>query len=77
MIVVGIDASNLRNGGGLTHLTELLSQNTPVVGTIKKVIIWSGKKTFDLLEDRPWISKCLQPELDRSWFSRIYWQRFN
>ena len=36
---LGIDASNIRTGGGLTHLVELLNAATPQEYGINKVIV--------------------------------------
>ena len=38
--VIGIDASNLRRGGGITHLVELISATKPELYNIAKVVAW-------------------------------------
>ena len=49
--ILGIDASNIRGGGGITHLIELLKiENINIYG-FKKVILWGGEKTLSLVED--------------------------
>lgn len=73
---LGIDASNLRAGGGVTHLVELLRAADPLVYGFASVIVWSGEATLRCLEDRPWLEKCHQPILDRSLPYRVFWQRF-
>ncbi|RUQ32320.1 MAG: hypothetical protein EKK68_06885 [Candidatus Competibacteraceae bacterium] len=38
-LVVGIDASNLRGGGGVTHLAELLLAANPAAHGVDSVVI--------------------------------------
>ena len=73
---IGIDASNIRQGGGLTHIKELLSFSQPDRFAIKKIIIWGGRETLDELQERPWLKKICPPEIDYCWLSRIFWQRY-
>ena len=75
-LVIGIDASNLRQGGGQTHLSEILRFNQPENHSIEKVIVWGGRSTLDILDSRPWINKICPPEIDKSWISRMFWQKF-
>ncbi len=40
---IGIDASNLRGGGGgVTHLIQLLDATNPKKFNIEKIIVWGG-----------------------------------
>ena len=73
---LGIDASNLRAGGGVTHLVELLRAADPVAYGFANIVIWGGKETLQCLEDRPWLEKCYQPCLDLGLPYRVFWQRF-
>lgn len=75
-MIVGIDASNIRVGGGVTHLVELLRAAEPLAHGFSKVIVWAGQATLRRIEDRPWLVKSCQPLLDRSLPYRIFWQRF-
>jgi glycosyltransferase involved in cell wall biosynthesis len=75
-LTIGIDASNIRGGGGVTHLVELLRAANPADHGFSKIIVWSGSKTLALLEDRDWLVKTHDPLLDRSLFKRVCWQRF-
>lgn len=71
---LGIDASNLRRGGGVTHLANILRYGEPQRFGIEKVVLWAGRNQMDLIEDRPWLEKSDQPALDRNLLSRLYWQ---
>ena len=72
--VVGIDATNLRGGGGITHLVELLSSAEPDVHGFKRIVIWSSAATLRMLEDKPWLVKRNPPELDKGLLHRSFWQ---
>jgi glycosyltransferase involved in cell wall biosynthesis len=72
--VVGIDATNLRGGGGVTHLVELLRIFQTEVHGFKRIVIWSSSATLRLLEDKPWLVKCNPPELDKGLLHRSLWQ---
>lgn len=73
---VGIDASNIRAGGGITHLAEMLRAAQPADYGFQQVIVWGGKVILDRLTDHPWLLKAHDPALDRSLAMRLYWQRF-
>lgn len=75
-MVVGIDAANLRRGGGVTHLIELLGAAEPTRQGISRVVIWGGTQTLAAITDRPWLDKRHPPELDRGLLQRTLWQRF-
>jgi glycosyltransferase involved in cell wall biosynthesis len=75
-MILGIDASNIRDGGGVTHLVELLKVAEPEKSGFSKVIVWSGKKTLDKIEERQWLIKSYLPVLDKNLLYRVFWQRF-
>jgi glycosyltransferase involved in cell wall biosynthesis len=75
-LVLGIDASNIRAGGGVTHLVEILKHVDISVHGFSKVILWSGKKTLDQITDRVWLEKSYEPLLNKSLFHRTFWQKF-
>ena len=73
---IGIDASNLRAGGGVTHLMELLRAAQPAEYGINLVVVWGGKPTLKALEAQPWLSKRNPPALDKGLLQRTHWQRY-
>lgn len=75
-MILGIDASNIRAGGGLTHLAEILRVANPVFYGFEQVIIWSGANTLREIDDKDWLSKIYVPYLDKSLPFRLFWQRF-
>lgn len=76
-MIVGIDATNLRSGGGVTHLAELLSAAQPASVEIERVVIWGGIPTLTALDERPWLVKCNPSALDKGLFQRTLWQRYS
>ena len=74
--VIGIDATNLRLGGGRTHLTELLRAADPHRDQFHSICVWGSNETLDKIDDRSFINKKAVPELERGLFSRIIWQFF-
>jgi glycosyltransferase involved in cell wall biosynthesis len=73
-LIVGIDAANLRGGGGVTHLIELLAAAAPGEHGIERVVVWSGKATAAKLPQRPWLDVVTPPALDKGLLSRAWWQ---
>lgn len=74
-LVIGVDGSNIRTGGGLTHLRHLLAEATPREFGIDRVVLWSSHATIARLPERPWLQAVHEPALDRSLPHRIWWQR--
>jgi glycosyltransferase involved in cell wall biosynthesis len=74
-IVVGIDGSNLRAGGGVTHLRQLLSAASPESVGIRRVVVWANSATGSLLPDQPWLDVVRVPLLDETLERRVYWQQ--
>jgi len=76
-LTIGIDATNLRRGGGLTHLIELLRVAQPKLFGINKVIVWGGFPTLNALDDCSWLFKHNPAALDKGLLQRILWQRYS
>ena len=74
---IGIDATNLRRGGGRTHLIELLRAANPVRDQFDSVIVWGSRQTLDLLIDASWLDKVVVPALEKGLLRRTLWQRFS
>jgi glycosyltransferase involved in cell wall biosynthesis len=76
-LVVGIDATNLRRGGGVTHLIEILGAAEPKKHSIAKIVVWGGAQTLAKLKDQDWLEKINPTASNRGLFSRTWWQRFS
>ncbi len=70
---IGIDASNIRVGGGVTHLVQILSAADPYALGIKSITVWGGRKIMAFLPGRPWLRPLYQPVLDRPLPWRVWW----
>lgn len=73
---VAIDASRNRSGGAKAHLIGILNAIDPRDHNIAKVHVWSYDSLLEQLPDTPWLIKHSPPELNRSIFSQLWWQRF-
>ncbi len=76
-LTVGIDATNLRSGGGVTHLVELISAANPEQYGIARVIVWGGSSTLVKLPNKPWLIKNNPVALNKGFFFRTFWQWFH
>ena len=75
-MIIGVDASNIRAGGGVTHLSEVLKNCRPSDYGFERVIVWAGARTVSGLCDQLWIEKVYVPILDGLLPQRIWWQQF-
>jgi glycosyltransferase involved in cell wall biosynthesis len=73
-MILGIDASNVRAGGGVTHLRNLLSVAEPSRYGFERVVVWSSRATLARLPERDWIEPAYEPWLDRALPWRLLWQ---
>ena len=53
---LGIDASNIRQGGGVTHLSQLLAAAEPQAAGIGRVTVWACQATVASLPRHAWLS---------------------
>lgn len=74
LVTVGIDGSNVRFGGGLTYLSQLLSHAEPAQAGIGTVHLWAGTDTLAVVPDRSWLRKHVVAALDRGLGARIWWR---
>jgi glycosyltransferase involved in cell wall biosynthesis len=77
MIHLGIDATNLRQGGGITHLIELLSCFDQSQSSIKKVTVWSSYALECKLPKKDWLIIRRDNWIDKNRFVRFLGQQFH
>jgi len=75
-IRIGIDAANIRHGGGRTHLIELLQAADPIRDGFLEVYVWGSEETLSKLPKYHWLKKEFTSALGGSLFRRILWQKF-
>ncbi|OWK73529.1 hypothetical protein CBW16_08425 [Flavobacteriaceae bacterium JJC] len=73
-MILGIDATNIRSGGGLTHLKEVLQYAEPKDYLFEKVIVWSNEKTLSKLPDYDWLHKKTHNLLNQSFIFSFLFQ---
>jgi glycosyltransferase involved in cell wall biosynthesis len=71
---VGIDASNLRGGGGITHLAALLSHLEIADAGVEQIVVWGSRAVLGRLVERPWLVKFNPRKLEGSAAARLAWR---
>jgi glycosyltransferase involved in cell wall biosynthesis len=74
-VVVGIDASNLLDGGGLTHLANLIEHAPLTGGTVGRVSVWARPVVAERLPVREGVEVAGPPQLAGGLLQRLTWQR--
>jgi len=72
---LGINASRARSGGAVAHLVGNLRDVDPAEFGIGQVHVWSYAKLISALPSAPWLVKHAPPELNRSLFGQLWWER--
>jgi glycosyltransferase involved in cell wall biosynthesis len=76
-IKVGIDASNIRSGGAIEHLCQILDpENGPCEG-ISAFLVWGNSKLLDRLPEDPLIEKVSVPAANNSNLRTLMFQLFS
>jgi len=75
-MVIGIDASNIRFGGGLTHLNAILQFANPTESGFSKIIVWASQSTLNQITDAPFIEKKTHSYLNKSTLFTFLFQFF-
>ncbi len=73
-MILGIDASNIRHGGGVHHIVELLASADPEHYKFKKVVLWCGSNIANKFIQRDWLEIVVCQELNFSMLHRTWWQ---
>ena len=71
---IGIDATNIREGGGLHHLRDVLSNFNRSSLNIKDVIIWTNNSIINELPKFDWIRLVDVNDQISSWIGLLKWQ---
>lgn len=75
-MIIGIDASNIRFGGGLTHLNAILQFANPTESGFSKIIVWASQTTLNQIIDAPFIEKRTHSFLNKSTLFTFLFQFF-
>lgn len=68
---LGIDATNLSRGGGVTHIVELLCAIDKGSNPFEQVTIYGSEQLFKSIPNFPWLQKHTHPLLNSGILSRI------
>lgn len=72
-----INAFNIRMGGGVTHLVELLSFAEPQQHGFSEVTIFSSENMLARIPEKPWLKKIAVPALGKNFLYRLWWNFFH
>ena len=70
-----VDASNIRAGGGVTHLCNVLAEGDPAAKGIDAVEVWTSASTAARFKPRPWLQVRGHPWMERGTAWRTLWQK--
>lgn len=73
---LAIDASNIRHGGGITHLSQLLDHVNSSNQDFDKVFLWAGDSTLNRIPEKEWLVKKSHYLLNGNLVMRTIWQIF-
>lgn len=73
---IGLDATNLVSGGGLTHLTEFLTCAHPKEHKFSKLVVWVRESTLQKLPKQPWIEYHTNTLISGPFYKRLFWLKF-
>jgi glycosyltransferase involved in cell wall biosynthesis len=76
-VILGINASRARSGGGIAHLAGILHAADPTEFGIREVHVWSYDRLLCALPDAPWLIKHRPPQLEHSLLRQLWWERFS
>jgi glycosyltransferase involved in cell wall biosynthesis len=72
---IGIDATNIRAGGGLTHLSEMLEAAKPSRYGVERVVVWGGAPTLERLPARDWLDAEELEDPPGRLPGKLFWQQ--
>ena len=72
---LGIDASNILTGGGVTHLKKILEHADLSKYGIQQVVVWGGANTLEELPQRSGSGLHYLEVLNNSFSRRLLWQQ--
>ncbi len=75
-MIVAVDGSRIRSGGGIAHLKGMINSYDPTSLGYKKVFLWAIRDVIDSIPEYSWLIK-IPFEYDNSnILIQLYWQRF-
>lgn len=75
-MIVAIDLHNIRDGGGVNYIRNLLTEASPALDRFSQVHLFGAPRLLESYPDQPWIVKHGYAELDRSLPHRLRFVRY-
>ncbi|MDB0067684.1 hypothetical protein N9E77_03880 [Candidatus Pelagibacter sp.] len=75
-MIIGIDASNVKSGGGHTHLLNLLNESNPKLHNFNLIVVWCNNSNYHKIPKRKWILKKKIFDGNINNFKMFIWQFF-
>jgi glycosyltransferase involved in cell wall biosynthesis len=75
--ILGIDAVNIRDGGGLTHLREILTYTDKSTLLFDQVVVWGNYTCLQALPNKSWLKKINPLPAKANGLKRAFWQIFS
>ena len=75
-MIIGIDATNITQGGGITHIKNILNNSNEELLKLKKIIIWGNKETLKAIKKRKNIKKIQVYNIENKTNQKIYLANF-
>lgn len=75
-MIIGMDASNITDGGGLNHLVNILNNFNKNKFKDIEIIVWCKKDVIKLINKHNKINILTNKYLNSSNFYRLIWQKF-
>lgn len=72
-IRVGIDAINLHQGGGMTHILNILNSYIPEEHNVEKITIWAKSEVLDKIPEFSWLDKKTNAFINKGLLIRYLW----
>ena len=76
MKIVCVDATNIKAGGGVTHLIEFFKSINAINNKDFNFIIWSNKKVLDKIENSDLLIKKHSYLFEKNFIFQIVWRKF-
>lgn len=73
--ILGIDASNIRAGGGVTHLVQWLRATTLPMDGVRKIVVWGQPEVLEMLPEHSWLEKIPAGRGYGGPLYRLFWQQ--
>ena len=73
---LGIDATNIRQGGGITHLVQILMAANPTNQGYSKITVWCSEHVAKKLPTKPWLFFRTNKLINGHAIGRLLFQHF-